>query len=329
MTLPAFNMRQLLEAGVHFGHQSHRWNPKMAPFIYGARNNIHIIDLTQTTPLLHQALVKVSDTVASGGRVLFVATKRQASEGIAEAAKRSAQYFINHRWLGGTLTNWKTISQSIRRLRQLDDILADPQGRTKKEVLTIQRERDKLNQALGGIKDMGGVPDLLVVIDTNNEAIAIQEARKLGIPIVAVVDTNCDPDGIDFPVPGNDDAGRALTLYCDLIARAAIDGLERSQSTSGVDVGASENPPEEAVAVKTFKGIDAARGEADDLKRITGINGKLEQRMNDAGVYHFWQIADMPADDAAALDRLLKLKGQIEKDGWAAQAKKLVDEKAV
>ena len=192
-----------------------------------------------------------------------------------------------------------------------------------------QHERDKLNQALGGIKDMGGVPDLLVVIDTNKEAIAIQEARKLGIPIVAVVDTNCDPDGIDFPVPGNDDAGRALTLYCDLIARAAIDGLERSQSTSGVDVGASENPPEEAVAVKTFKGIDAARGEADDLKRITGINGKLEQRMNDAGAHHFWQIADMPADDAAALDRLLKLKGQIEKDGWAAQAKKLVDEKAV
>jgi small subunit ribosomal protein S2 len=325
MALPAFNMRQLLEAGVHFGHQSHRWNPKMAPFIYGARNNIHIIDLTQTTPLLHQALVKVSDTVASGGRVLFVATKRQASEGIAEAAKRSAQYFINHRWLGGTLTNWKTISQSIRRLRQFDDILADPQGRTKKEILNIQRERDKLNQALGGIKDMGGVPDLLVVIDTNKEAIAIQEARKLGIPIVAVVDTNCDPDGIDFPVPGNDDAGRALTLYCDLIARAAIDGLERSQSSSGVDVGASETPPDEALPVKAFKGIEAPRGEADDLKRITGITPKLEQRLNDAGVYHFWQIADMLTDDAAALDRLLKLKGQIEKDGWALQAKKLVD----
>ena len=329
MALPAFNMRQLLEAGVHFGHQAHRWNPKMAPFIYGARNNIHIIDLTQTTPLLHQALVKVSDTVASGGRVLFVATKRQASEGIAEAAKRSAQYFINHRWLGGTLTNWKTISQSIRRLRQFDDILADPQGRTKKEVLNIQRERDKLNQALGGIKDMGGVPDLLVVIDTNKEAIAIQEARKLGIPIVAVVDTNCDPDGIDFPVPGNDDAGRALTLYCDLIARAAIDGLERSQSSAGVDVGASENPPDEAVAVKAFKGIEAARGEADDLKRITGITGKLEQRLNDAGVYHFWQISDLDADSTLALDRLLKLKGQIAKDGWAAQAKKFVDEKAV
>ncbi len=233
MALPAFNMRQLLEAGVHFGHQSHRWNPKMAPFIYGSRNKIHILDLTQTVPMLHQALLKVSETVAGGGRVLFVATKRQASDGIAEAAKRSAQYFINHRWLGGTLTNWKTVSQSIRRLRQLDDILADPQGRTKKEVLNLQRERDKLNQSLGGIKDMGGTPDLLVVIDTNKEAIAIQEARKLGIPIVAIVDTNCDPDGIDYPVPGNDDAGRAITLYCDLMARAALDGIERAQGSAG------------------------------------------------------------------------------------------------
>ncbi len=328
MAVPAFNMRQLLEAGVHFGHQSHRWNPKMQPFIYGSRNNIHILDLTQTTPMLHQALTKVSDTVANGGRVLFVATKRQASEGIADAAKRSAQYFINHRWLGGTLTNWKTVSQSIRRLRQFDDILADPQGRTKKEILNIQRERDKLNQALGGIKDMGGVPDLLFVIDTNKEAIAIQEARKLGIPIVAIVDTNCDPDGIDFPVPGNDDAGRAIAFYCDLVARAALDGLERSQGSSGVDVGASENPPVEAIPVK-FKGIDAARGEADDLKRITGINPKIELRLNDAGVFHFWQIADLDADNVKALDLLLRLKGQIAKEEWVAQAKKLVDAAAV
>ncbi len=327
MALPAFNMRQLLEAGVHFGHQAHRWNPKMATFIYGARNNIHIVDLTQTTPLLHQALVKVSDTVASGGRVLFVATKRAASEGIATSAKRSAQYFINHRWLGGTLTNWKTISQSIRRLRQLDDILADPQGRTKKEILNIQRERDKLDKALGGIKDMGGVPDLLVVIDTNKEAIAIQEARKLGIPIVAVVDTNCDPDGIDFPVPGNDDAGRALTLYCDLFARAAIDGLERHQSASGVDIGAALDPAAEEIA--PFKGIEAARGEADDLKRITGINPKLELKLNDNGVYHFWQIADLNPDQAKSLDKQLKLKGQVEREGWVAQAAKLVAAAAV
>ncbi len=324
MTLPAFNMRQLLEAGVHFGHQSHRWNPKMAPFIYGARNNIHIIDLTQTTPMLHQALVKISDTVASGGRVLFVATKRQASDSIADAAKRSAQYFINHRWLGGTLTNWKTISQSIRRLRQLDDILADPQGRTKKEILNLTRERDKLNQALGGIKDMGGTPDLLFVIDTNKESIAIQEARKLNIPIVAVVDTNCDPDGIDFPVPGNDDAGRAITLYCDLIARAALDGLERGQSSSGVDVGASEAPPVEALP-EGFRGIDAPRGEPDDLKRITGISPKIEQRLNDTGVFHYWQIADLDAAQLGALDLKLKLKGQIAQEDWVGQAKKLVE----
>jgi small subunit ribosomal protein S2 len=331
MTVPQFNMRQLLEAGVHFGHQSHRWNPKMAPFIYGARNNIHILDLTQTVPMLHQALNKVSDTVASGGRVLFVATKRQASDSIAEAAKKSAQYFINHRWLGGTLTNWKTISTSIRRLRQLDEILADPQGRTKKEVLNIQRERDKLNQALGGIKDMGGVPDLLFVIDTNKEGIAIKEARKLGIPIVAIVDTNCDPDGIDFPVPGNDDAGRAITLYCDLIARAALDGLERGQGSSGIDVGASAEPPVETLpdgGVKVFKGIDAPRGEADDLKRIAGITVKLEQKLNDAGVFHFWQIADLDAESIAALDRKLKLKGQIEQETWVAQAKKLVEASA-
>ena len=332
MAVPAFNMRQLLEAGVHFGHQSHRWNPKMAPFIYGARNNIHIVDLTQTTPMLHQALTKVSDTVANGGRVLFVATKRAASDSIAEAAKRSAQYYMNHRWLGGTLTNWKTISASIRRLRQLDDILADPQGRPKKEVLQIQRERDKLNQSLGGIKDMGGTPDLLFVIDTNKESIAIQEARKLGIPIVAIVDTNCDPDGIDFPIPGNDDAGRAITLYCDLVARAAIDGLARSQQGSGVDIGAMENPIGEELpgaARATFKGIDAARGEADDLKRITTISPKLELRLNDAGVFHYWQVADMDADQVQALDRQLKLKGQIAKEEWVAQAKKLVDAKVV
>jgi small subunit ribosomal protein S2 len=326
--LPTFTMRQLLEAGVHFGHQAHRWNPKMAPYIYGVRNKIHIIDLTQTTPLLHQALVKVSDTVAQGGRVLFVGTKRQASDAIADAAKRCAQYYINHRWLGGTLTNWKTISQSIRRLRQLDEILADPQGRTKKEVLNLTRERDKLNQALGGIKEMGGTPDLLFVIDTNKEQIAIQEAKKLGIPIVAVVDTNCDPDSIDFPIPGNDDAGRAITLYCDLVARAAIDGLERSQAAAGVDIGAAESPPVEEVApskARTFKGIEAPRGEPDDLKRITGITPKLEQRLNDLGVFHFWQIADLDAESAELLDRQLRLKGQITRDDWVGQARKLVE----
>jgi small subunit ribosomal protein S2 len=329
MALPAFNMRQLLEAGCHFGHQSHRWNPKMAPYIFGARNNIHIIDLAQSVPLLHQALVKVSDVVSGGGRVLFVGTKRQASEAIADAAKRSAQYFINHRWLGGTLTNWKTISQSIRRLRQLDDMLAgEAKGRTKKEVLQLTRDRDSLNRSLGGIKDMGGLPDLLFVIDTNKEQIAIAEAKKLAIPIVAVVDTNCDPDGIDFVVPGNDDAGRAITLYCDLVARAAIDGIERGQVEKGVDIGASERPPAEDLGAPAFKGIDAPRGEPDDLKRLPGVNVKLEQRLNDIGVYHFWQIADLDADNMQLLDRTLNLRGRISRDNWVGAAKQLTEGQA-
>ncbi|NOU06377.1 MAG: 30S ribosomal protein S2 [Hyphomicrobiaceae bacterium] len=330
MALPQFSMRQLLEAGCHFGHQAHRWNPKMASYIYGARNNIHIVDLAQTVPLLHQALVKVSDTVAKGGRVLFVGTKRTAAENIAESAKRSAQYYMNHRWLGGTLTNWKTISQSIRRLRQLEEILSgDGKGRTKKELLELTRDRDTLNKALGGIKEMGGLPELLFVIDTNKEQIAIAEAKKLGIPIVAIVDTNCDPDGIDFPIPGNDDAGRALTLYCDLIARACIDGIERSQAGGGADIGASENPTLEPLPKNArFKGIEGPRGEADDLKLIKTINDKLEQRMNDLGIFHFWQIADLDPEGLRLLDHTLRAKGQIERETWIDQAKKLVAAKA-
>ena len=250
MALPDYSMRQLLEAGVHFGHQTHRWNPKMARYIFGARNNIHILDLSQSVPLLHQALKVVSDTVAGGGRVLFVGTKRQASEIVADAASRSAQYYVNARWLGGMMTNWKTISNSIARLRKVEEILAsDAQGFTKKERLNLERERDKLDRALGGIKDMGGTPDLMFVIDTNKEAIAIQEAKRLGIPVVAVIDSNCDPDVVDFPIPGNDDASRALSLYCDLISRACLDGIARQQGASGVDVGAAaEAPAEEAIA---------------------------------------------------------------------------------
>jgi small subunit ribosomal protein S2 len=243
MALPNVTMRQLLEAGVHFGHQTHRWNPKMAPFIYGSRNNIHIIDLTQTVPLLHQALLAVSDVVAKGGRVLFVGTKRQASEAVADAAKSCAQYFVNHRWLGGTLTNWRTISNSIKRLKTLEQMLqGEAHGLTKKELLQLTREKDKLERSLGGIKDMGALPDLMFVIDTNKESIAIAEARKLHMPVVAVVDSNCNPDGISHPIPGNDDAGRAITFYCDLIARAAIDGIERAQGAGGVDLGAAEEP---------------------------------------------------------------------------------------
>jgi len=258
MALPNLSMRQLLEAGVHFGHQTHRWNPKMAPYIYGSRNNIHIIDLTQTVPLFHQALLAVSDVVAKGGRVLFVGTKRQASEGIAEAAKACAQYFINHRWLGGTLTNWRTISHSIKRLKSLEELLeGDHHGLTKKELLQLTREKDKLERSLGGIKDMGAPPDLMFVIDTNKESIAIAEARKLNMPVVAIVDSNCDPDGITYPIPGNDDAGRAITLYCDLISRAAIDGIERAQGSLGADLGAAEEPlPEPGLESEAGEGSE-------------------------------------------------------------------------
>ena len=243
MATPEFTMRQLLEAGVHFGHQTHRWNPKMRNYIYGSRNGIHIIDLSQTVPLLHQALVTTAETVAKGGRVLFVGTKRSASELVADAAKRSAQYYVNSRWLGGTLTNWKTISHSIKTLRTTDDVLGrEHSGLTKREMLELTRTKEKLDKSLGGIKDMGGVPDLLFVIDTNKEQIAIKEANRLGIPVIAVIDTNSDPAGVTYPIPGNDDAGRAVALYCDLISRACIEGISLAQSGSGVDVGAAEEP---------------------------------------------------------------------------------------
>jgi small subunit ribosomal protein S2 len=262
MALPEFSMRQLLEAGAHFGHQTHRWNPKMDRYIFGSRANIHIIDLSQSIPLLHQALVKVREVAASGGRVLFVGTKRQASEPVATAAKRSAQYYVNHRWLGGTLTNWRTISGSIARLRELEGLLdGEHSNRTKKELLQLTREREKLELSLGGIKDMGGIPDLMFVIDTNKEAIAIQEARKLNIPVVAILDTNSDPDGITYPIPGNDDAARALQLYCDLIADAVLDGLAAGQASMGVDLGASVNPTEPALRKSKAKAAAAAEAE--------------------------------------------------------------------
>ena len=249
MALPEFSMRQLLEAGAHFGHQTHRWNPKMDRYIFGSRSNIHIIDLSQTIPLLHQALVKVREVAAAGGRVLFVGTKRQASDPVATAAKRCAQYYMNNRWLGGTLTNWRTVSGSIARLRELEGIMGgEGAGRSKKELLQLTRERDKLELSLGGIKDMGGIPDIMFVIDTTKEAIAILEARKLNIPVVAILDTNCDPDGITYPIPGNDDAARALQLYCDLVADAVLDGLAAGQAASGVDLGASVAPIEPALA---------------------------------------------------------------------------------
>ena len=346
MSLPDYSMRQLLEAGAHFGHQSHRWNPKMSPFIFGTRNNIHIIDLAQTVPLFHRALQAVSDTVARGGRVLFVGTKRQAAEPIADAAKRSAQYYINARWLGGMLTNWKTISASIQRLRKIDDQLdGGASGLTKKERLMLSREREKLEKALGGIKDMGGVPDLLFVIDTNKEQLAIKEANRLGIPVAAIVDTNCDPDGILYPVPGNDDASRAIALYCDLISRAAIDGISRSQGSVGVDLGEMEAPlteelpaevesvelPAEAdasaegdVPAEAFELLTAPRGAPDDMSKLHGVGPQVVQKLNDAGVFHYWQLAAMKPEDVTSLDQTLKLGGRIERDGWVQQARELL-----
>jgi small subunit ribosomal protein S2 len=252
MALPTFTMRQLLEAGVHFGHNTRRWNPKMAPYIFGVRNGIHIIDLQQTAPLLYRAMTLVRDTVAGGGRVLFVGTKRQASERVAEAAKRCGQYYVNHRWLGGMLTNWQTVSKSIRRLRELDEMFAgDTVGLTKKELLRLTRERDKLDRALGGIKEMGGKPDVMVVIDTNKEGIAVAEANRLNIPVVAVIDSNSSPDGIDYPVPGNDDALRAINIYCELIAGSVLDGIQQEVVASGGDLGEKEVTPVEDLSAAT------------------------------------------------------------------------------
>ncbi len=264
MALPEFTMRQLLEAGVHFGHQTPRWNPKMGEFIYGARNGIHIMDLTQTVPMLDAALNVIRDTVAKNGRILFVGTKRQAQKPVADAAERCAQYYMNHRWLGGTLTNWKTVSQSIKRLKAIDEKMENgAEGLTKKERLGMEREQTKLQASLGGIREMGGVPDLIFVIDVNKEDLAIAEAKKLGIPVVAIVDTNCSPDGIDYIIPGNDDAARAIALYCDLASRAALDGMSAQLGAAGVDLGALEEAVEEAIQPEAAPVAEAPVAEAD------------------------------------------------------------------
>ena len=320
MALPDFSMRQLLEAGVHFGHQTHRWNPKMKNFIYGSRNGIHIIDLAQTVPLLHQALVAIRDAVAAGGRVLFVGTKRQASEPIADAAKRSAQYYINSRWLGGTLTNWKTISNSIKRLRHLEEVLSkEDVGLTKRELLNLTREKEKLENALGGIKDMGGTPDIMFVIDTNKEQLAIKEANRLNIPVVAILDSNCDPAGVSFPIPGNDDAGRAISLYCDLTARAAIEGISQSQTQAGLDLGESDNPVVESLPTEAPKSVNA-----DDLSQIVGITGTLRKKLASEGLSSVRQIAELTPAKISELDEKLKLKGRIAREEWMQQAQDLI-----
>lgn len=354
MALPDYSMRQLLEAGAHFGHQTSRWNPKMDRYIYGSRNNIHIIDLSQTVPLLDQALKVVSDTVAGGGRLLFVGTKRQASEIIADAAKRSAQYYVNARWLGGMLTNWNTISKSIKRLRELEGILSsDASGSlTKKERLMLTRESDKLERALGGIKDMGGTPDILFIVDTNKESIALQEAKKLKIPVVAILDSNCNPDNVDYPIPGNDDAARAISLYCDLIAKAAIDGIARQQGSSGVDLGAAVEAPVEETLMEAAPAPEPEpapapepapepapapaaaapegdalfakpEGEPDDLKKISGVGPVLEGKLHDLGITKYAQVAAFTKEQIDMVDDRLSFKGRIERDNWIGQAAEL------
>jgi small subunit ribosomal protein S2 len=264
MALPTYSMRQLLEAGVHFGHHTRRWNPKMSPYIFGVRNGIHIIDLEQTVPMLHQGLAAIRDVVAGGGRLLMVGTKRQAQEAVTEAAKRCGQYYVNYRWLGGMLTNFKTISASIKRLRELEERLTGEEtGLTKRELLSLTRDRDKLERALGGIKEMGGLPDILFVVDTNKEAIAVQEANKLRIPVVAILDSNSSPDGIAYPIPGNDDAMRAIHMYSDLVAQSVLDGLQAEMAASGIDIGArAEAPAEELPEPEEIAAEEAAPAEA-------------------------------------------------------------------
>ena len=259
MAAPTVTMQELIEAGAHFGHQTHRWNPRMKPYIFGARNGVHIIDLSQTVPLMARALEFVAATVQAGGKVLFVGTKRQAQQPVAEAAKASGQHFVNHRWLGGMLTNWKTISQSIKRLKTLEEQLSgDTAGLTKKEVLQLTRERDKLELSLGGIRDMGGIPDVMFVIDANKEELAIKEANVLGIPVVAILDSNVDPQGIDFPIPGNDDASRAIRLYCDAVSQAAQKGGREAIVDSGADIGALDEPMAEEAVVEQPAEVPAA-----------------------------------------------------------------------
>lgn len=260
MAVPTFSMRQLLEAGVHFGHTTRRWNPKMKPFLFGERNGVHIIDLEQTVPMLGRMLEAVRGVAAGGGRILFVGTKRTAQEIVADAAGRCGQYYVNHRWLGGMLTNWKTISNSIKRLKEMETQLEQGvTGLTKREQLNLQRDKDKLERALGGIKEMGGLPDLIFVIDTNKESIAIQEARTLNIPVAAIIDSNSDPDGVAFPVPGNDDAMRAISLYCDLVVGAVLDGLQQELRKSGEDIGAMVEAPVEPALEEAAPAEEAAQ----------------------------------------------------------------------
>ena len=301
MAIPTFTMRQLLEAGVHFGHRKGRWNPKMGPYIYGDRNGVHIIDLQQTVPMLYAALQAVRDIVAGGGRVLFVGTKHQATAKIAESARRCGQYYVNHRWLGGMMTNWNTVTASVKRLKVLEEQLAGEEstGLTKKELLQLTREKNKLDRALGGIKEMGALPNILFVVDTNKEDIAVAEAVKLGIPIAAIVDTNSDPKNIDYPIPGNDDAIRSIDLYCDLMADAVLDGIREEMTARGVDVGAAEEAPVEDLELVEAAMADPPATATTDA--ATDATGDAKEGVKE-GAKDGAQAAPVPADGAAPAD---------------------------
>ncbi len=328
MAIPEFSLRQLLEAGVHFGHQTHRWNPRMEEFIYGSRNGIHIMDLTQTVPMLDAALNVIQQTISKGGTILFVGTKRQASGAIADAAERSAQYYMNHRWLGGTLTNWKTISNSISRLKLIDEQLEEgAQGMTKKERLGMEREQSKLQASLGGIREMNGVPNLLFVIDVKREALAVSEANKLGIPVIAVVDSNCAPEGVDYIIPGNDDAARAIQLYCDLAARAALDGMSAQLDAAGVDLGEMEEVSEDAltadasleaeVVVEIADEAVEPKETADLSKAETDVESKIEAAES--------QLNEDKGEKVSKSDKTLKTKEEDKssKDKKGSKSKKI------
>ena len=328
MALPDYSMRQLLEAGVHFGHQSHRWNPKMSEYIFGARNNIHILDLAQTVPMMHRALQAVSDTVAKGGRILFVGTKRQAQDldqGSREEVSSILRQLALARRHADQLEDHLGLDQAAAPARG-DALLERGRRLHQEKRLTRTREKEKLEKALGGIKDMGGLPDLLFIIDTNKEDIAIKEARRLNIPIAAVVDTNCDPDGITYVVPGNDDAGRAITLYCDLVAKAAIDGIGRAQGEMGHDIGAAEKPVVEELPAETaptgFQPLPGPRGVADDLKKLPHVSPAVEKQLNDLGVFHYSQLAELNATDAEKIGEEVGLPTRVQ--SWIAKSKELV-----
>ena len=328
MALPDYSMSELLEAGAHFGHQKHRWNPKMEPFIFGVRNNIHILDLSQTIPLLHRALTAVRDVTKSGGRILFVGTKRQGQEIIANAANDCAQYYMNHRWYGGTLTNWKTISNTIKRLRTIEDLLEndDLSGLTKKELLKLNREKEKLDTSIGGIKDMGGLPDLIFVLDTVKEQIAIQEATKLNIPIAAVIDSNSDPDGITYPIPGNDDSTKAISLFCDLISKAALDGIAQSQNETSVQ---TETPPK-VVKKKASKVKESEVKEINNDETVENVEESLNSDKKSIENGDDIKTSELKKEDVSenlSNDEKIKTESEPAKEQVSKTSEKEVSEK--